>query len=434
MCSNRDKVGFWSGMISIAFWIVAQVPQLVINYQRKSADALSPFFVAEWLLGDTSNLVGALLQGDQPQTVVMTAQYFICMDVILLLQWVYYTSQARRRERIIVARRRRRHHHHHHHHHHENDPVERRRRYQKENETQEKHLKAHQISVEEAPEEIEASHSSPLTDQVSSSRMVSEREFSQKDTRLHTRHRERKQSKRNASLKIDKKAATGKLASFAVMGMLTTVAVSTTTSGQIRKMDEISLPEMEIAFDINSNPYGIPRKLLSKSYSGIDGREVLFDIGDDSVSNISMLYGKGSVHIHPSTLLSSTPMKAKIGTMIGYLSSVLYLNSRMAQIYCNWKRKSAEGLAISMFLCAVSANLFYGIGLLLRSQSWAQILSSLPWLIGSLGTMGLDAMILVQARWLYPSIENSTAKNLARGDEQQPLLVNPLDHDPHEAS
>lgn len=94
------------------------------NYKSKSAEALSPWFLAEWLLGDTFNLLGgergrvawcsrphklhgvcpaapppagpalsrsasrtrashpaaALLKGDQLPTVVFTAQYFICVD------------------------------------------------------------------------------------------------------------------------------------------------------------------------------------------------------------------------------------------------------------------------------------------------------------------------------------------------------------------
>lgn len=124
--SARDLVGFSLGMASILCWLLCSFPQLVTNYRLKRADALSPFFLAQWLLGDTSNLLGALLKGDQPQTVVLTAQYFICMDCVLLLQYLYYTSLARRRERTFLLARRReqqrqhhhRHRHHHHHHHH----------------------------------------------------------------------------------------------------------------------------------------------------------------------------------------------------------------------------------------------------------------------------------------------------------------------------
>lgn len=43
-------VGFTCGMASIACWIVAQIPQLVQNYRTKKAEALSPWFLAQWLM------------------------------------------------------------------------------------------------------------------------------------------------------------------------------------------------------------------------------------------------------------------------------------------------------------------------------------------------------------------------------------------------
>lgn len=36
--------------------------------------------------GDTFNLLGALLKGDQLPTVVFTAQYFICVDAVMMVQ------------------------------------------------------------------------------------------------------------------------------------------------------------------------------------------------------------------------------------------------------------------------------------------------------------------------------------------------------------
>lgn len=54
------------------------------------------------------------------------------------------------------------------------------------------------------------------------------------------------------------------------------------------------------------------------------------------------------------------PRCSAAGTTLGYCSSVLYLTSRLSQIWKNYKRGSAEGLAISMFLTAICANTFYG--------------------------------------------------------------------------
>lgn len=99
-------------MASIACWIVAQIPQLVQNYRSKKAEALSPWFLAQWLMvcmmlcmppfqsaslsgrnavhathrflccpatdaallqGDTTNLIGCLLSGEQLPTTTYTA-------------------------------------------------------------------------------------------------------------------------------------------------------------------------------------------------------------------------------------------------------------------------------------------------------------------------------------------------------------------------
>ena len=49
-CRVRDWLGFSIGMTSIMFWMVAQVPQFVKNIRQQRADALSAWFLAEWLL------------------------------------------------------------------------------------------------------------------------------------------------------------------------------------------------------------------------------------------------------------------------------------------------------------------------------------------------------------------------------------------------
>ena len=38
------------GMASIGCWLVAQMPQIISNFRNQSAEALSPYFLAEWLL------------------------------------------------------------------------------------------------------------------------------------------------------------------------------------------------------------------------------------------------------------------------------------------------------------------------------------------------------------------------------------------------
>jgi hypothetical protein len=124
-----DHAGFYFGLASIACWLVAQVPQFVQNFRLKSAEGLSPWwgrvqleypiqmthgcesarfhitepmmnhevktwlpgfnsikpllsnstcaatpwFLAEWLMGDTFNLLGCLMTGDQLPSETYTA-------------------------------------------------------------------------------------------------------------------------------------------------------------------------------------------------------------------------------------------------------------------------------------------------------------------------------------------------------------------------
>jgi len=82
-----------------------------------------------------------------------------------------------------------------------------------------------------------------------------------------------------------------------------------------------------------------------------------------------------------------------------------------------------------MFACAAAANLFYGFALLLRSRSEEEVISSLPWLVGSLGTVGLDIVILAQSA-LYAKNDRRMAieewsqndRRMAVSDAEEPLL------------
>lgn len=77
------------GWMSIACWIVVYSPQIIENYQLKSGEGLSVFFVLIWLAGDLANLFGAVLAGLLPTIIILAAYYTIC-DVILLVQIYYY--------------------------------------------------------------------------------------------------------------------------------------------------------------------------------------------------------------------------------------------------------------------------------------------------------------------------------------------------------
>ncbi|XP_009461668.1 PREDICTED: lysosomal amino acid transporter 1 homolog [Nipponia nippon] len=90
-----------------------------------------------------------------------------------------------------------------------------------------------------------------------------------------------------------------------------------------------------------------------------------------------------------------------IGFTIGSISSVLYLCSRVPQIYTNYKRKSTTGVSYSLFALVMLGNSLYGLSVLLKNPEPGQsegdyVLHHLPWLVGSLGVLSLDVVISFQ--------------------------------------
>ncbi|XP_034445606.1 lysosomal amino acid transporter 1 homolog isoform X1 [Hippoglossus hippoglossus] len=109
------------------------------------------------------------------------------------------------------------------------------------------------------------------------------------------------------------------------------------------------------------------------------------------------------------TLLSTSTLshvkaftpKEIIGFSIGSVSSVLYLCSRLPQMYTNFKRKSTEGVSYFLFALVILGNTTYGLSVLLKNPDDGQgeksyMIHHLPWLIGSLGTLSLDVLISFQ--------------------------------------
>lgn len=61
-------------------------PQVLENCRNQSAEGLSICFLLQWLLGDSLNLLGCVVQGEQLLTTTLLAVYFVASDVALLGQ------------------------------------------------------------------------------------------------------------------------------------------------------------------------------------------------------------------------------------------------------------------------------------------------------------------------------------------------------------
>lgn len=58
-----------------------------------------------------------------------------------------------------------------------------------------------------------------------------------------------------------------------------------------------------------------------------------------------------------------------------------------------YKRQSTDGLSILMFWLAIFGNLTYGLAILVRELDSVYVIRHVPWLVGSLGVILLDASV-----------------------------------------
>ncbi|KAL5529754.1 hypothetical protein ACEPAG_5739 [Sanghuangporus baumii] len=96
-----------------------------------------------------------------------------------------------------------------------------------------------------------------------------------------------------------------------------------------------------------------------------------------------------------------------IGRIFAWTCTTLYLTSRLPQIWKNFVRKSVEGLSMYLFVFAFLGNTFYVLSILSspmmskpRPISTAFLLESMPYLLGSGGTLLFDVTIVSQS-FLY---------------------------------
>ncbi|KAL9940117.1 hypothetical protein V8E36_000822 [Tilletia maclaganii] len=89
---NRELLSSLAGSASFSVWLLAQTPQIYENYVRGSVAGLSPFFLIQWMFGDLTNLIGAVLT-HQLLFQIALAAYFCFIDTVLLSQFWYYSRK-----------------------------------------------------------------------------------------------------------------------------------------------------------------------------------------------------------------------------------------------------------------------------------------------------------------------------------------------------
>ncbi|KAK6356824.1 hypothetical protein TWF718_001164 [Orbilia javanica] len=117
------------------------------------------------------------------------------------------------------------------------------------------------------------------------------------------------------------------------------------------------------------------------------------------------------------------------GQIFGYLCAILYLGSRIPQIILNYQRKSCEGVAFLFFLFACLGNVTYVISILAYNPGkvedgegyWRYVAVNASWLLGSLGTLGLDFVIFVQFFMYQTEDYGDDSAIMTDSDDERPI-------------
>ncbi|KAJ7709794.1 PQ loop repeat-domain-containing protein [Mycena rosella] len=403
------------GYSSIGFWLGAQFPQILENIRLKSCEGLALPFLANWFLGDASNLLGCLLT-DQLPFQTWLAGYFVFVDIVLVSQYFYYqglkpapvfgrprmgsaVSDRHYRTLSVVAA---------------NVSAAAALAAQQHDEHSGRPRRSVDMSGSRASEDsafaamADSFHSeggviptrkrvswsterygkrggsvgrAPLsrsaflpritpTDQASDivdrgrslQRDAEQDEPAQSPTQSSgSNRRSSRASRRGASLVF--------LSLFALFG------VGTWTGGRLG------------ALQASRTNVG---RVLTAVPMGFDPPP-----GVVNVKHLDFVIRADPQEPHHDPIPSDPSSERFLGRIFAWLCTILYLTSRLPQIWKNFVRKSVEGLSMLLFICAFLGNSFY-VASILTSDAFV-LRESLPYLLGSGGTLLFDISIVSQS-------------------------------------
>lgn len=149
----------------------------------------------------------------------------------------------------------------------------------------------------------------------------------------------------------------------------------------------------------------------SSSFSGPSPRTIIFVACCITLARASPIDNN-----QPTIKTASSDSVLMAGTMLSWVSTALYLLSRLPQLYKNYQRQSTAGLSPLLFMAAFFGNLFYSSSILTNPYAWYDfepyggrgwagvngsvrqewVLSALPFWLGAAGVLVLDGAMGVQ--------------------------------------
>lgn len=339
---------------------MAEVPQIITNHSKKSANGLSIAFLFTWIIGDLFNLFGCILEPATLPTQYYMAVLYIATTLTLATQTVYYG--------LIYPRLK-----------------SNKRRHEASQETDEEQKSEYNygVNAEEVNnvEKCRFAPSSPIPFSNSSQSSLHE------DDRFLMSAR---------SLSVSHTPTAG---SFPAQRTPTSDAeqqgLKEPLLNEVQPMPSAPSPKPKTLFCVvfvvtiflgsfNLKLSGIHlNDMKVKSPTG----GIVFQV------RRQLLKAKEIRVLTQGTVAAETK---GIGSYLGWGMAAVYLGGRLPQICLNIRRRSAEGLNPLMFVFAVVGNATYVASILVKTLDWSKIRPNLPWLVDAGGCMLLDTFILIQ--------------------------------------
>ncbi|KAJ1928462.1 hypothetical protein IWQ60_002029 [Tieghemiomyces parasiticus] len=316
--------------VSIACWVCALTPQILLNWRNGNAESLSLGFICIWLSGDACNLLGCFLT-DQLPFQKLLGLYFCAFDTVLVLQISYYTWWAK--PTVLPA----------------------------------------------------AGNTTGLTPPFGAAPLVTPVSAIAGSVSDPARVTRSSKPLRPAD------------ASTPLLGLYQTTPAGETKLYHALVTDRHGRT-VAVAQPLTPKSDTLSLRSVTGTPAAWYTRPRVLTLAGAALVAAGLLVWWVYPFAAPATETPDLDPVARLGQVVAWLCCALYLTSRLPQIYKNHQRRSVEGLSLSMFLFALNGNLFYFASILLLAQVSAPglLLATLPYIIGSVGTVVQDLTILTQ--------------------------------------
>ncbi|KAJ7063390.1 PQ loop repeat-domain-containing protein [Mycena amicta] len=382
------------GYCSIGCWLGAQIPQIMKNIQLKSCEGLALPFLANWFLGDASNLLGCILTG-QLAFQTWLAGYFVSVDCVLVAQYLYY---ERSRPAVVFGRPR-------------------------VGSTSDRHYRtlsavAANVSGAAAAALAAQQHDGMRrsVDRLSASRVSDDLDEAALVAMADSVQSEGMPPRKRVSWSTERYGGRGGSVGRTPAGRTAflprlTPADDNVDRGRSLQRDGV-IPPTDLGPETQRRSSRTSRRAANLVFLSLFA---LYGIGSWSAKRSGGPIGRvlASTPVafvqdpppHHEPIPSDDPFNELVlGRIFAWLCTTLYLTSRLPQIWKNFVRKSVEGLSMYLFIFAFLGNTFYVLSIMTSERahepppaSTEFLRESLPYLLGSGGTLVFDITIVSQS-------------------------------------